>query len=143
MSMNIEDYHKRELEIICPRMGGKFVDGKCIITHVNDELRNNYDYHGWRNYETWAVNLYLGNDRDTFRYIHDVVIPECEEETLNEIEYSAGISHKDKVVACVADRIKEMIDKNEPELDAPYAELLRTDKVNYYEIAKSLVDENE
>ena len=138
-----EEYHRRELEKICPRIGGEFIDGKCVLTRVNDELRSNYNYNGWRNYETWAVNLFLSNDYNTYRYVHDEIIPECEKETLNEMEISAGFTHKDKVVACVADRIKEMIDENEPELDSPYAELLRTDKVNYWEIAKALVGENE
>ena len=128
----IQDYHRRELEIICPRLGGEFIDGKCILTRVNDELRSNYHYHGWRNYETWAVNLYLNNDEGAYNYIHNEIIPECEKEAGNK---------KDDVIYCVTDRLKEMIEEQEPELDSPFAELLRTDKVNWYEIAEKLVED--
>lgn len=137
----IQDYHRRELKIICPRLGGEFIDGKCILTHVNDELRSNYNYHGWRNYETWAVDMYLSNEEGIYNYIHNEIIPECEEETLNELEMRAGFTHRDKLIYCVAQKLKEMIEEQEPELDSPFAELLRTDKVDWNELAEAYVGE--
>ena len=140
----MRDYEVRELEIICDRIGGKFDEErqKCILDHVNDELRSNYYYNGYSNYETWATSLFINNDEGIYNLIHNDIIPDCREEAKTEDNVKEGIwTEKQAIQFCIADRLKDMIEENEPELKSPYAELLRTDKVDWDEIAKSEMEE--
>ena len=86
------------------------------------------DYNGWSNYETWNVKLWLDNDEGIYN------------EVLSWAKEVKGT--KDPEVK-LADRIKDYIEENAPELGSScYADLLNASlgEVNYYEIAESILE---
>jgi hypothetical protein len=84
-------------------------------------------YNGWKNYPTWAVNLWLSNDEGLYR------------ETL----YRVG-AVSDEGRAAIADSIKGyVVDDLAPDLGASFAaDLLgyALDCVDWYEIADAWIE---
>lgn len=80
-------------------------------------------HNGWKNYETWLVNLWLDND-------------ELHQETLNEYAEENGGGIND-----LAERIKDYVDEvNEEILETPSmgADLVKSalEEVDWFEIAE-------
>ena len=90
-------------------------------------------YHGWTNYETWCVNLWLGNDEASDSYWYDQaynVRMEFEEDTQEHT---------------LADMLKDAVEEGaEEEINnaSMYSDLLRAaiSEVNFGEIAKHMLD---
>ena len=61
-------------------------------------------YNGWRNYETWLVNLWLSNDRGTYEYMVEIA-----EEVKEEIKDAAEEAKEE--IKDVAEDIKEAIEE--------------------------------
>lgn len=84
-------------------------------------------YNGWKNYETWNVNLWLDNDGS------DQVIREMARD------------YRDNTNG-LARAIQEMIEENMPELGASmFSDLLSAalSEVDWYEIAEHYIDDLE
>lgn len=88
-------------------------------------------YQGWRNFETWAVALWLDNDRG----LYDLV-----REWAAEAKAESG---KRDAKFVLADQLKEYIDDNKPELEGMWADLLNgaIDEVYWDEIAANILAE--
>lgn len=81
-------------------------------------------YNGWKNYNTWAVNLWLNNEPGPYNMLRDIA------------RESGGVDPKHAQVIA-ADRLKEIIQDNAPDLEpSMYSDLLAAalDDVDYYEI---------
>lgn len=84
----------------------------------------NTTYNGWKNYETWAVALWLDNDYGTYEYVREL----AEDATRVEL----------------ADRIEEYVKEAAPELEASmFADLLNAaiGEVDFLAIADNLLSE--
>ena len=81
-------------------------------------------YNGWKNYETWNVALWLGNDSNTADYIDEM------------LEGTKDISE-------AADMLKDYVEEQQPDLPASmFVDLLNAAlcEVDWYEIAKTYLD---
>ena len=95
------------------------------------------EYNGWTNYETWVVNLWIGNEQGSSNYWHDQAI------TALEHAKSDKIFTKDEIAKLVlADALKEHHELALPEVQGFAADLLGAamSEVNWEEIAGSLID---
>lgn len=98
------------------------------------------EYNGWTNYETWSVALLIDNDQGSQEYWQERA-EEAVQEAIDNDE--SEIKHK---AACrLAELIQEEHEENNPLADKTdiYSQLLSgaLSEVNWYEIAKSRVDE--
>jgi hypothetical protein len=99
-------------------------------------------YNGWSNYETWVVNLWLGNDEGSYTTCRSLTQRCFEEAVANEV-----LSRKERACYQLANALKEMIEDGNPLAgDASvYADLLNASisEVNWQEIAKGYIEELE
>lgn len=83
-------------------------------------------YNGWKNRETWLVNLWLTNDRETYITIYDLV-------------------HSSEADYLAADRIKDYLDEMNPleETASVYVDLLNTalSRVDWLEVAQAFLED--
>jgi hypothetical protein len=98
------------------------------------ETKNTF-YNGWTNYETWAVNLWIDNEEGSYNYWKEVA-----EELVKELEGDKGTSAYN-----LSKRLEDETKENAPSLDGVYGDLLNAalSEVNWYEIAKSMVEDVE
>ncbi len=85
-------------------------------------------YNGWKNYPTWAVNLWLSNDEGTYNHVAGT-IAECQGET-RRID--------------AADWLRDYVRSNtEPDEATLAADLLgyALDNVDWYELADTWIAE--
>ena len=86
-------------------------------------------YQGWKNYETWAVGLWIDNEQST-------------QEMMSEWARKASLGKNPRAV--LADQIKELVEENAPDLGATlYSDLLTAaiSEVDWFELAKNYLDE--
>ncbi len=92
---------------------------------------NEKEYNGWTNYETWCVNLWIGNDQGS-------------EEQARELTLDAVSRHgKEDAPWHLADELKSWITDEAPDLGATlYADLLGAalSEVDWVEIAEGYLD---
>tara|TARA_Y100000034_G_scaffold116580_1_gene155076 strand:+ start:1507 stop:1869 length:363 start_codon:yes stop_codon:yes gene_type:complete len=96
-------------------------------------------YNGWSNYETWAVNLWLGNDEAGCALQQELL--EQAQNTPNPSEVWTG---EEATKFTLADLLKDLIIDGTPDWPASlYTDLLGAslDRVDFGEIAASLLDE--
>ena len=98
-------------------------------------------YYGWRNYETWAVSLWLGNDEETDAYWHEVAL-----EVFENVEPTRGLTRGEAAHVELAARLQDEVEENNPCLDGGlYADLLDAalSEVDWREIAAFYLDDLE
>ena len=141
------DYEKRQLEKACKRMGGEFVDGKCIVNKATPEIKKHFNYNGWHNWETWHTKLFLDDNEDIRWRIMDIV-QECGEEVDKDIRTGIIVGNrKGAIVSCVADRLHDYLDdiriKHEDKLPQLFKGLLDSawEEIDWWEIAETYVEE--
>ena len=83
---------------------------------------------GWTNYETWNYYVWLENDKKNYDHLM-VLVNEAKEQ--------------DSPVIFLADKLREYLADNMPDLNGVYCDLLNNaiSSVNYDEIAKSVMEE--
>lgn len=89
-------------------------------------------YNGWTNYETWCVKLHMDNEESLQR---------CFE--LAALEAVRDCRNPAAAAGLLADLIEEWHKEAMPEVQGVFCDLLNASlsEVNWYEIAKSLVEE--
>lgn len=103
------------------------------------------DYNGWTNYETWAVKLWMDNDRGSYEYWKETAEAcwaEAEDKSPNQFMTKA-----ENARLLLSDRLKDEHDSGSehPVFAAAegtvYADLLNAalSEVNWHEIAESLL----
>ena len=99
-------------------------------------------YNGWSNYETWVVNLWLGNDEGSYNTCRTLAQRCYEEAVADQV-----LSRKERACYQLANELKEMVEDGNPLASeaSVYADLINASlsEVNWKEIANSLLDETE
>jgi hypothetical protein len=92
-------------------------------------------YNGWSNYETWAVALWMDNERGTHDYWLSVA---AEFSSVDSPEY---IADENTQKCRLADRLKDEHEEALPEFKGFAADLLNAamSEVDWYEIAEHLI----
>lgn len=97
-------------------------------------------YNGWSNYETWVVNLWLGNDEGSYETCRSLAERCFEDATADEV-----LSRKERACYQLANELKEMIEDGNPVASevSVYSDLLKASisEVNWREIANGLLQE--
>lgn len=96
-------------------------------------------YNGWKNYETWAVNMWLVNDEESYNSTLELAREVLDEHADDEDWVTAS---------ALADSLKELVDEL-PEIESVTeqatmaCDLLRAalSEVDWYEIAQSYLDD--
>ena len=100
-------------------------------------------HEGWTNFETWAVNLWLSNDRG--RYEHYRELAEIAlEDTAASYEGKLDATAREEATGLLAQRVRDEVEAAAPELGATlYADLLNAalSKVEWLEIAEALLED--
>jgi hypothetical protein len=96
-------------------------------------------YNGWSNYETWNLALWIGNEENSYNYWRD----QSREAFKDVAEVREGFTRHEEAAFVLADALKADITENTPELSGFYGDILTAalSDVNWYEIAKSWVDD--
>jgi hypothetical protein len=99
-------------------------------------------YNGWSNYDTWVVNLWLGNDEGSYTTCRSLAQRCFEDAVANEV-----LSRKERACYQLANELKAMIEDGNPIASeaSVYSDLLNAamSEVNWKEIANSLLQEIE
>ena len=97
-------------------------------------------YNGWSNYETWVVNLWLGNDEGSYNTCRSLAQRCFEGAVADEV-----FSRKERACYQLSNELKEMIEERNPLASeaSVYSDLLNASisEVNWKEIANSLLGE--
>ena len=95
-------------------------------------------YNGWTNYETWAVNLWLGNDKGNYTYWQERAAYWKTAKSTSEYW-----SQAESATFNLADELEQAFKDNQPETvnGTVYADLLNAalSEVNWHEIAEGLL----
>lgn len=110
---------------------------------TNKASSSSTGYHGWRNYETWAVALWLDNEPASYEYWREEA-RRCQREASTDQRVLDRIwTPKEAAMFNLADQLREEIEAECP-LTAPtmYTDLLLAalSEVDCQEIAKSILD---
>ena len=85
-------------------------------------------YNGWKNYETWAMALWIDNDEGLYNESRELV------------RRNGGLRERYEV----ADALKDMMEELRPELEASvWSDLLSAafSEVDWFEIAENYIEE--
>jgi hypothetical protein len=95
-------------------------------------------YNGWRNYETWAVGLWLDNDEGTHSYWRQAA-----RESYRDAEATCGLTRKQAARADLADRLRAEVEEGAPEQSGLYADLLHAalSEIDWHEIAEGYLED--
>lgn len=102
-------------------------------------------YQGWKNYETWAVHLWISNDQGT-HFMYDEQAAEQYREAVRHDKTSGREEWTEQAASVLAGQMEEDIANEEacPVLSAStvYTDLLRSalDEVDWAEIAVAYVE---
>ena len=96
------------------------------------------EYNGCTNYETWVVKLWMDNEEGSHNYWNEQA-----DDELNRQTDSSGKLDEDTAIGNLADSLSCWHNELLPEVQGFAADLLGAamSEVNWYEIAKSLVDD--
>lgn len=83
-------------------------------------------YNGWKNYETWVVNLWLTDDGGHFMS-----------------EIAEGVKDEEHPGLRLADILKEQVEDGMPDIDGMYSDLLSAaiDAVDFDEIGETFMED--
>ena len=100
-------------------------------------------YSGWTNYETWLVNLWIGNERGSYEYWREEAQSVWNEATPGEYDWQTC---EQQATYALSKRLGEELDENMPEeiqkaLGGFYSDLLNAalSEVNWEEIAEHMI----
>jgi uncharacterized protein (DUF433 family) len=101
-------------------------------------------YNGWRNYETWAVALWLDNDEGSYRYwreVAQVVWEDSQESEERSVTGGPLFSRTEVTVQALAERLKGEVEDANPLADGGtlYSDLLTAalSEVDWREVAQN------
>lgn len=115
-----------------------------------NKIMNNQEYNGWYNYETWAVKLWMDNERGTASYWQEQTeyLLSDEGQQAHSSRYNNDrITFKPEEIARLAlmEQLKEEHEEANPleETATVFTDLLRgaLAEVNWREIAQHLIDD--
>lgn len=91
-------------------------------------------YNGWKNYETWAVKLWMDNEESTYKHWRD-----------ESRRLARKAIDKDEFLSAMSEALKEGHEQAAPDLDGVWSDLLGAalSEVDWYEIAESFVEDVE
>lgn len=97
-------------------------------------------YNGWKNYETWAVALWMDNEQGTADAYR-----ERAQKIYANAETHYPFTKEENAILAFSEALKEEYEENTPTSTGVYADLLNAalSEVNWYEIAKHYIDELE
>ncbi len=95
-------------------------------------------YNGWTNYETWLVNLWMGNDSSEYW-------AERAQEVYDSAEAEKSFTRDERAVLNLAEAMKDEHEEASPEVTGLWADMINAalSAVNWYEIATHYIDEVE
>lgn len=98
-------------------------------------MGEDHTYNGWKNYETWAMALWIDNDQGSYDYSREVVTEAAEDEEFPKVR--------------AADALKEAFGEFTEDVEAAvsgtvWADLLNgaLSEVDWYEIAENYLSED-
>lgn len=96
-------------------------------------------YNGWKNYETWAVKLWMDNDEGEYRH-WQAATDECREECRGKYPNQYATKEQNERMT-LADTLKEYHEEQLPEVGGFAGDLLGAafGEVDWTEIAESLL----
>lgn len=109
------------------------------IEDLKAKLEKPSDYNGWTNYETWDVKLWIDNDQASYDYWRDIA-----KEIYKGSKATEYASKIEQAGFSLRDVLSNEFDNNNPlEEASTYTDLLGSalQSVNWYEIAKSIIEE--
>ena len=95
------------------------------------------EYQGWSSYETWAVALWISNDRGMYETVNEIV----DQIVGDKLEESPDKDSRTQQEVDIADAIKAYIEEMKPELNGVWADLVNgaLGEVDWFEIAQSQI----
>lgn len=92
-------------------------------------------YNGWKNYETWAVGLWIDNEEGSYN--------EAEEMAERAKEEAAEERGDRTARGILADMLKDWLEEGMPEVEGLWADLLNAafGEVDWYEVAEHYLEE--
>jgi hypothetical protein len=102
-------------------------------------------YNGWKNYETWCVNLWLSNDEGTYNHCRSLAA-ECRDEAPVDQRVKDGIwPEADATKFLLSDCLKEFVEEQNP-LNGQatmFSDLLNAalSEVDWHEVAEAFLEE--
>lgn len=101
-------------------------------------------YQGWKNYPTWAVALWLDNDRGLYESAIATVAQAAEDAERERAERKRWPRKKvsRNQVFAAADALKEWLEEEKPELEGPWASLLQSafEEIDWEELAEHFLE---
>jgi hypothetical protein len=100
-------------------------------------------HEGWTNFETWAVNLWINNDRGSYEHYRELAEIALED-TVESYEGKLDKTAREEATGLLAQRVRGEVEAAAPELGATlYSDLLNAalSKVDWLEIAEDLLDD--
>ena len=97
-------------------------------------------YNGWHNYETWAVKLWIDNERAEYDYWRNETV-----ETWANTEATEYLTRSQAARFSLADSLKEWHQDNTPDLSGPFCDLLNAalSEIDWDEIADAMLTDAE
>jgi len=100
-------------------------------------------YQGWKNYETWAISLWMDNDQGSYEYWRKIIQEMREEESEHDEFTPESVTDEDLLRHNLADRLKADHEEMMPALEGVWGDLLNgaLSEVDWGEIAANLLTE--
>lgn len=105
-------------------------------------------YQGWKNYETWAVALWIDNDREVSLTVRAIVREAMQtfEPTITP-KAQKRWPRKDvpEALFAAADALKDWLEEEMPELEGPWGTLLQSafQEIDWDELAENYVEKGQ